>query len=184
VGARWSKLQQPKAARGIETSGRLIWWASVTGAYFDRVGGMRYGMADSFKITGEAGPQIKASFTDFSIKPEVTIGNFSGYLSLSGAFNPEIGVKSPSFGKLYYGEASVSAGKFKVGAALDSVTEGISLRDGSFQRVEQGFFGRTTATAWKSDFGKIGGHVQVFFGAKLGWDWYLFFKSFDDAFDP
>jgi hypothetical protein len=47
-------------------------------AYFRRVGGMLYGMADSFKITGEAGPQIKASFTAFSIKPEVTIGNFSG----------------------------------------------------------------------------------------------------------
>lgn len=145
---------------------------------------MLYGMADSFKVTGEAGPQIKASATVLSFKPELTIGNFSSYLSLSGALNPEIGVKSPSFGSLYYGEASLSFGKFKVGAALDSVTEGISLRDGPFQRVEQGFSGRTRATAWKSDFGKINAHVQVFFGVKFEWDWYQFFKSVDDAFDP
>lgn len=152
--------------------------------YFDRVRGMLYGMADSFKVTGEAGPQIKANVKFLSIKPELTIGNFSGHLSLSGALNPEVGVKSPSFGDLYYGEVSLSAGKFKVGAGLDSVTEGISLRDGPFQRIEQGFFGKTTVTGWKSDFGKVGAHVQVFFGVKFEWDWYQFFNSIDDAFDP
>ena len=141
-------------------------------------------MADSFKITGEAGPQLKAGFNVASFRPELTIGMFSGHLSSTGTGNLELGVKSPHPGNLYYGEAGISFGKFKFGAALDSVTEGISTRDGPFQRIDEGFFGRTQVTPWKSDVGKVGIHGQVFFGFRAEWDVYKFLKAFDDAFDP
>ena len=109
---------------------------------------------------------------------------FNGNISTTLAGNVTLSVKSPIPGNLAYAEASIAAGPIKFGAASSSVTEGLSTRTGSFETPNQGFSGMAKATAWKSDVGKIGAHLQVGVGAKLEWDVAAALRSLSCALSP
>lgn len=109
--------------------------------YAARVGNLVAGVLDSFSGGIDLGAQISGSVNIFSIKPGFSAGVFNGNLSLTGAGNLTLSVKSPTPGRLTYGEASLSIGPVKVGTASASVTEGISTRTGSFSQANDGFSG-------------------------------------------
>lgn len=154
---------------------------SFLGSYAARLANLVAGVLGSASIQGDAGPQLKAEVNVFGIKPSFTAGifNFSG--SLTGAGNLTGSVTSPMPGNLTYAEASLSLWAVKVGAARNSVTEGISTRTGPFTKVNEGFSGMAKATAWKSNAGKISAHLQVFFGAKAEVDFGAALQALDCA---
>jgi hypothetical protein len=146
---------------------------------------MLYGMADSFSAGVDAGLQAKGSITlPLNIKGEAALGNHNWNLSLTGAGDARISVKSPIPHDLLYGEASLSLGPVKLGGSTGSITEGLSTRHGPFVTVDEGFAGYARVRGWTNDVGKIGAHVQIGVGVKFEWDLYKFLKALDDAFDP
>jgi RHS repeat-associated protein len=87
-------------------------------AYFERVGGALYGVADSFSAGIDLGLQAKASVTlPLNIKGEAGIGNHNWNLTLTGAGDLRGSIKSPIPHDLLYGEASLALGPIKLGGS-------------------------------------------------------------------
>lgn len=142
------------------------------------------GVLDSFSGGLDLGAQISGSVNFFSLKPGFSAGVFNGNLSLTGAGDLTLSVKSPTPGRLTYGEASLSVGPVKVGTASASVTEGSSTRTGSFTQANEGFSGMARATTWESDAGKVGAHLQIGVGVKAEWDIGATLGALGCAFKP
>lgn len=70
-------------------------------------------------------------------------------------------------GQTQYGQISLSVRPVKVGQASSSIWESTSTRSGALQRMDHGFSGMANVTAWESDFGKVGAHIQAFIGFKV-----------------
>jgi hypothetical protein len=157
---------------------------SFLSSYAARLGNFGAGVLDSFSGGIDLGAQISGSVNFFSLKPGFSAGMFNGNISLTGAGNLTLSVKSPTPGRLTYAEASLSVGPVKVGAASASVTEGSSTRSGSFTQTNEGFSGMAKATAWKSDAGKVGAHVQIGVGIKAEVDIGGLFRALDCATTP
>jgi len=124
-------------------------------AYFDRVGRMLYGMADSFSAGVDLGLQAKASVTlPLNIKGEAGVGNHNWNLTLTAAGIFAAVSNPPIPHDLLYGEASLALGPIKFGGSTGSITEGLSSRSGAFVTVEEGFRGSARARGWTNDVRK------------------------------
>jgi hypothetical protein len=157
---------------------------SFVSSYAARLGNLGAGVLDAFSGGLDFGAQISGSVNLFSFRPGFSAGMFNGNLSLTAAGNLSLSVKSPTSGRLTYGEASLSVGPVKVGAASASVTEGVSTRSGSFTQTNEGFSGMAKATTWKSDLGKVGAHLQMGIGVKAEWNIGGTLRAMDCALRP
>jgi RHS repeat-associated protein len=157
---------------------------SFSSEFAARLANLAAGLADSLSIGLDLGPQISGSVNIFGIKPSFNAGLFNGNLSLTGAGNLTLSVRSPVPDNLGYAGVSLSLGPVKVGAASSSVVEGVSTRTGPFAYLDQGFSGSATVNSWSSDVGKLGANLQAGIGVKVQFDLANALKALGCATSP
>jgi hypothetical protein len=79
--------------------------------YFAKLGNLIAGLADSLSGQIDLGAQTSGGVNFFGLKPKAIVGMFDGSLSLTGAGNLILSVKSQTPGNLGYGEVSLLVGR-------------------------------------------------------------------------